>query len=344
MEICSRTGKSFKLFLFLDFSKKAAGMAMISSSFLPVPVAILAVGVAYKFLKFNKQDANVVRQMLYRKSQPVVIGHRGGQFEGPENTLALVEVAANNGATAVEVDLDFSQDEVPIIIHDDTVDRTTDGKGKVCDYQYSHLLKLNAAAKHNTLRSKDSVTKVDYQKIPTLTEMVETCIKNDLLIVLDVKTNAKLTVKALKDLQTKFENVANHILVTSFSPSIIYMVRKECPEFLAGLIWRHYYFSHSIAGEPYYTWYVNPFAVLFDQTYKLLFHYFFPDFFGIALVSLHKDHLSKWYIRQFRRQGVEVLAWTVNNPIEKEFLLKVLQIPIMTDSILNYEECPEQTN
>lgn len=79
---------------------------------------------------------------------PIIIGHRGGGIEAPENTLAAFRKAKQNGASAVEFDLDFTQDGVPVIIHDATVDRTTDGCGKICDLRYEQLRRLNASAKH----------------------------------------------------------------------------------------------------------------------------------------------------------------------------------------------------
>ena len=47
--------------------------------------------------------------------------------------------------------------------------------------------------------------------------------------------------------------------------------------------------------------------------------------------------MNKW-----RARGIEVMSWTVNNPLEKEFHLQNLKIPVITDSLLNSEECPEQ--
>lgn len=56
--------------------------------------------------------------------------------------------AGKNGATGVELDLEFSADGVPILMHDETVDRTTNGSGPLSRLRFSELLKLDAAAKH----------------------------------------------------------------------------------------------------------------------------------------------------------------------------------------------------
>ena len=63
------------------------------------------------------------------------------------NTAVLLQ-ASKNGATGVELDLEFSSDGIPILMHDDTVDRTTNGSGPLSQMRYSELSKLDAAAKH----------------------------------------------------------------------------------------------------------------------------------------------------------------------------------------------------
>lgn len=62
--------------------------------------------------------------------------------------LKIFFKAAENGATCVELDLEFSADGVPILMHDDTVERTTDGAGRLQDLTFEEIRKLNPAAKH----------------------------------------------------------------------------------------------------------------------------------------------------------------------------------------------------
>lgn len=62
--------------------------------------------------------------------------------------MCVLLQAGKNGATGVELDLEFSADGVPILMHDETVDRTTNGSGPLSQLKFSELLKLNAAAKH----------------------------------------------------------------------------------------------------------------------------------------------------------------------------------------------------
>jgi glycerophosphoryl diester phosphodiesterase len=64
-------------------------------------------------------------------SQPLIIAHRGSSAYAPENTLAAFQLAAEQGADAIELDVDLTRDGHAIIMHDATIDRTTDGSGVV---------------------------------------------------------------------------------------------------------------------------------------------------------------------------------------------------------------------
>ncbi|KAL1005752.1 hypothetical protein UPYG_G00063530 [Umbra pygmaea] len=77
-----------------------------------------------------------------------MVAHRGGGHDAPENTMAAIREAHRNGATGVELDLEFTSDGVPILMHDETVDRTTNGSGPLSQISFSELSQLDAAAKH----------------------------------------------------------------------------------------------------------------------------------------------------------------------------------------------------
>ena len=77
---------------------------------------------------------------------PRIIGHRGARANAPENTLAGMRAAHDEGARWVEFDVKLTADGVPIIIHDETLDRTTDGKGKVRERTADQIARLDAGA------------------------------------------------------------------------------------------------------------------------------------------------------------------------------------------------------
>ena len=97
--------------------------------------------------------------------RPWVIGHRGAPRAAPENTLSSFELAIQQGADLVELDLHLSADKQLIVIHDDTVDRTTDGTGQVGDLSFAELRDLDAGSWMHP--------KFCGERIPTLAEALE---------------------------------------------------------------------------------------------------------------------------------------------------------------------------
>ncbi|MGH7462972.1 MAG: glycerophosphodiester phosphodiesterase, partial [Longimicrobiales bacterium] len=75
-----------------------------------------------------------------------IIAHRGYSARAPENTIAALELAVEYGATAIEFDVRTSADGVPVVIHDDSVERTTNGRGKVARLRLADLQKLDAGS------------------------------------------------------------------------------------------------------------------------------------------------------------------------------------------------------
>jgi glycerophosphoryl diester phosphodiesterase len=75
---------------------------------------------------------------------PRVIAHRGGGLLAPENTLAAMRLARNLGFLGVEFDVKLARDGIPVLMHDDTLERTTDGRGRVADRPAEALFELDA--------------------------------------------------------------------------------------------------------------------------------------------------------------------------------------------------------
>lgn len=77
-------------------------------------------------------------------SLPACVAHRGGGSTAPENTLPAIAAGAGRGFRAVEFDVQLSADGVPVLFHDDTLERTSDGHGRVIDHPWSTLAQLDA--------------------------------------------------------------------------------------------------------------------------------------------------------------------------------------------------------
>src|SRR6266545_5505015 len=97
--------------------------------------------------------------------RPVIFAHRGACAHAPENTMASFELALAHGADAIELDVKLSSDGYVVVHHDDTVDRTTDGTGRIKNLTLAELKKLDAGSFLSE--------KFKGEKIPTLEEVFE---------------------------------------------------------------------------------------------------------------------------------------------------------------------------
>ncbi len=86
----------------------------------------------------------------FRLTAPAIIGHRGACGHAPENTLASIRKASELGARWVEFDVHLSKDGVPILLHDDSLDRTTSGRGPVDEWAWKDLQRLDAGSWYAT--------------------------------------------------------------------------------------------------------------------------------------------------------------------------------------------------
>ena len=118
----------------------------------------------------------LVRELSNPKSKKVlVVAHRGDWRNAPENSLQAFQNCIDMGVDMIELDLHMSKDSVLFLMHDETVNRTTNGRGKVSDLTAAELKKLRLRAGHGVVTSHE---------IPTIEEALNLC-KGKILINVD---------------------------------------------------------------------------------------------------------------------------------------------------------------
>jgi glycerophosphoryl diester phosphodiesterase len=98
---------------------------------------------------------------------PRVLAHRGGGALAPENTIAAIRVGRQHGFRAIEFDVTLCADEEPVLIHDLTLDRTTDGKGRVAEHSAAELARLDAGSWFSSTFAGEP--------IPRLAQVIDYC-------------------------------------------------------------------------------------------------------------------------------------------------------------------------
>ncbi|MCR9176814.1 MAG: glycerophosphoryl diester phosphodiesterase [Alphaproteobacteria bacterium] len=176
---------------------------------------------------------------VLQNAYPRIIGHRGAAALAPENTLASIRAAAAEGVTWIEVDSKLAGDNVPVLFHDETLDRTTNTTGRVADRTAAALAEIDAGS---WFGPPDGPT-FPGEPIPTLAQSLAEIRRLGLGLDLEIKPDKGRTVEtathSLEALSEAGFTSADPLLVTSFRPEAIRIFHTYAPEFARGLlIWQ----------------------------------------------------------------------------------------------------------
>ena len=166
----------------------------------------------------KKQTHHGEMRVLQNVAKPLIIAHRGYKAKYPENTLSSFKAALYHHAAMVELDVTLSNDRKLVVIHDETVDRTTNGSGNVCDYTLSELKNLDAGSWFSE--------KFKGEPLPSLYEVLNLCAGKTLVnieikpeaVAADVQTDS-IEFQVL-DLVKAF-SMTDSVLISSFEPRVI---------------------------------------------------------------------------------------------------------------------------
>ena len=144
----------------------------------------------------------------------LVIGHRGDRAHAPENTLESLRQAVALGVDAVEFDLRVSRDGALVVIHDETLDRTTDGSGPVALRTVSELRSLDAGARFTPDEGRTFPWRGRGVRVSTFDEIIES-LPRDLPCIIELKTAAATE---LLRVAVRRHDIARRIIVAGFDP------------------------------------------------------------------------------------------------------------------------------
>lgn len=230
---------------------------------------------------------------------PVIIAHRGASILAPENTLAAFDLAIKQGAMAVEFDVKLSADRQVIVIHDQTVDRTTDGHGDVRTLSLSALQELDAGRLfQNSYRNV---------RIPTLEQVFES-FGRQLFMNIELTNYATPfddLVPRVVALVKKF-NLEKWILFSSFYPRNLNTALSLLADVPRGLL--------TFAG--WMGWWGRKISY-----YKSAYYALHPNIKDVDAGLIARAHAS----------GKRVNIWTVNEPDDIKRLIGWGADGIITD-------------
>lgn len=236
-----------------------------------------------------------------RPDLPPVIGHRGAAGLAPENTLAGIRRAHAEGAAWVEFDVKLTADDIPILMHDDRLGRTTDGKGKV------------ALTRYRTLRALDAGSWFDEafegEQVPDLEEALDLCIELGLGVNVELKpcpgrgeATARLALGMLAEI---WRDDLPPPLISSFDQQALQASHSFAPDLMRGCL---------VTRVPA------------DWTARM-------DRFGCSTLNVSNLWVRKKHVEATSAADVPVLVYTVNDPKRACSLWQMGVASIFTDRV-----------
>jgi glycerophosphoryl diester phosphodiesterase len=248
--------------------------------------------------------------MFNGKNTTVIFGHRGACALAPENTLSSFELAFAHLADAVELDAKLSKDNQVVVIHDQTVDRTTDGNGKVNALTLKDLKSLDAGSRFDK--------RFVGEKIPTLDEVFEQVGKKGYINVELTNYNSSKDALVEKVAQVvKLHNMESRVIFSSFLPKNLILIKKLLPNTPVGLLC-----LSGIGG-------------LFSRS--SIYRKISPE-----AIHPYKSDVTEPFVNREHEHGRRVHVWTVNEDIDLRRMFSLRVDGVFTDDPLKARKLLEQ--
>jgi glycerophosphoryl diester phosphodiesterase len=241
----------------------------------------------------------------------MVIAHRGGRSLGPENTLYTFRRAVDLGVDVLETDVRLTRDDRLAVIHDKTVDRTTNGSGTVASYTLADLQKLDAAYRWSADQANPFSLRGKGIKIPSLAEVFKAF--PQMRINIEIKDPEPAAISSLCR-TIKDHDMSQKVMIASFNAGALKKFRALCPAVATS------------AGASETFWFYALQKMHLESAYT-------PQARALQVPENYGDLqvVNERFIAAARRRNLRVQVWTVNDIDSMKRLLQLGVDGIMTD-------------
>lgn len=278
-----------------------------------VLVFFAAIAVAISLISLVNQPPapHPFNQWAAQQKQPLVFAHQGGEGIRPSNTLLAFDHAVQLGADVLDADMHITKDGVLVLMHDETVDRTTDGAGAIRNMTFAEIEKLDAGYRFTTDDGKTFPYRGQGATVPALEALFEKY--RDMHFGIEIKQTPPEVAVPFCALIRK-HNMQDKVLVSSFRKANMDAFRRACPEVATSAIEdevRVMFFAH-LAGL----------HRLVTPTYQSLQ---IPESGGGFQL------LTPQFIAAAHSRGLQVQPWTINDEADLRRIMALGVDGINTD-------------
>jgi len=275
---------------------------------LGVVAALIAIYVVLSLLARPTDEHPFFAQFEQR---PLVMAHRGGKGLWPENTLYAFEQAVAVGVDVLEMDIHSTADGVLVVMHDDTVDRTTDGSGPIGSLTMAEIRALDAGYRWSADEGQSFPYRGQGIRVPALEDVFAAF--SDVPLNIEIKQEDPLLVEPFCQLIREY-GMSKRVLVASFHQETVEAFRRACPEVA----------TSSGEGEVIALFVLSKLFV--EATYE-------PAAQAVQVPETRSglQVLAPRFVDAAHGRGLEVHAWTINEADAMERLVALGVDGVITD-------------
>jgi glycerophosphoryl diester phosphodiesterase len=259
-------------------------------------IFVLLIFLSLLFITVRTPDAPS-KQYYANIQRPLVIAHQGGDGIWPGDTMYAFEKAVEIGADVLEMDAHITKDRQIVLMHDEQVDRTTDGTGLIENSSLAKLKELDAAYRWSNDDDKTFPYRGKGVQVPTLEELFERF--PQMRYVIEIKLTQNPIDKPLCELIRKY-NMQNQVMVASFHDEAMQTFRETCPE-IATSAARTEVRNFVLLGKLFLSGLIVPHYQSIQPPYD-------------PKESLNIPIMTQGFIREAHAKNIKVEPWTVDDP------------------------------
>ena len=261
-------------------------------------VAILALVLVLSLLLVAALTPDAPSKPYYENfSRPLVIAHQGGDGLWPGNTLYAFENAVKLGVDVLEMDAHITKDNHIVLMHDEEVDRTTDGSGLIEELTLYELKQLDAAYRWSIDGGKTFPYRGQDIRVPTLDHVFQKF--PEMRYVVEIKLTQNPIARPLCELIRR-HNMQGKVMIASFHDEAMQNFRKTCPE-IATSGSRTEVQNFVILGKAFLSAFIAPQYQSIQPPYD-------------PKESMNIPIMTERFIREAHAKNIKVEPWTVNDP------------------------------
>lgn len=253
-----------------------------------------------EFVRFGAGENRTVYSLYGKKAElerTKVWAHRGASGYAPENTISAFQKAIEMGADGIELDVQLTKDRQLVVIHDERIDRVSDGSGLVADYTLEELRQFNYNKTH---------TECEHADIPTLEEVLDLMKPTGMMINIELKTGIHFYegIERMTYELVEAKGMHNQVIYSSFNHNSVMEMRRLDATVKTGFLDN-------------------------DEIYNVAAY---AKNCGVTALHPNKIHLQMpGYVEACKKEGLNVHVWTINSEEEVRTMKKLKVDAVITN-------------